>query len=51
MDKETRISDMVDIAPVGGDRSWNILFCHEFQDWEIGVSIFDPTHEPDTGFC
>ena len=26
VDKETRISDMVDIAPDGGDRSWNILF-------------------------
>ncbi|KAK7839014.1 glutathione transferase gst 23 [Quercus suber] len=25
VDKEARISDMVDIAPNGGDRSWNLL--------------------------
>ena len=30
MDKEARISYMVDIAPNGGGRSWNLLFCHEF---------------------
>ena len=34
VDKEARISDMVDIAPDGGDRSWNLLFHREFQDWE-----------------
>ena len=34
MDKEARISDMVDIAPDGGDRSWNLLFHRVFQDWE-----------------
>ena len=30
VDKEARISDMVDIAPDGGDRSWNLLFRCEF---------------------
>ena len=35
MDKEARISYMVDIAPNGGGRSWNLLFCCEFQDWEM----------------
>ena len=34
VDKEARISNMVDIALDGGDRSWNLLFRHEFQDWE-----------------
>nr|POE53156.1 branched-chain-amino-acid aminotransferase-like protein 2 [Quercus suber] len=35
VDKEARISDMVDIAPDGGGRSWNLLFRCEFQDWEM----------------
>ena len=35
VDKEARISDMVVIAPDGGDINWNLLFRCEFQDWEM----------------
>ena len=35
VDKEARIFDTVVIAPDGGDRSWNLLFRCEFQDWEM----------------
>ena len=35
VDKEARIFDTVVIAPDGGDRSWNLLFRREFQDWEM----------------
>ena len=37
VDKEARIFDMVDIALDGGDRSWNLLLHHEFQDWETTI--------------
>ena len=37
MDKSTMISDMVDYAPNGGGRSWNLRFRHAFQDWETGI--------------
>ena len=34
VDKEARISDMVDVALDGGDRRWNLLFHREFLDLE-----------------
>ena len=35
MVQEALISDMVTFAPNGGDRSWNFLFCRNFNEWEL----------------
>ena len=37
VDKIAMISDMVDFAPDGGGRSWNLRFHHAFQDWETWI--------------
>ena len=37
VDKAAMISDMVECAPDGGGRSWNLCFRCAFQDWEIGI--------------
>ena len=37
VDKEARISDIIDFAPDGGGRSWNLLLHREFQDWETTI--------------
>ena len=33
--QEALISDLVFTALDGGGRSWNLLFCHDFNDWEL----------------
>ena len=37
VDKAAMISDMVECAPDGGGRSWNLCFRCAFQDWETGI--------------
>ena len=37
VDKTAMISDMVDFAPDGGGRSWNLRFRRAFQDWETWI--------------
>ena len=37
VDKIAMISDMVDFAPDGGGRSWNLRFRRAFQDWETWI--------------
>ena len=33
--QEAQISDLIFTALDGGGRSWILLFCHTFQDWEL----------------
>ena len=37
MNKEAMVSEMVDYAPDGGGRSWNLRFRRAFQDWETEI--------------
>ena len=37
VDKAAMIFDMVECAPDGSGKRWNLCFRHAFQDWETGI--------------